>query len=464
MRVLVLIHRYLGLFVSIFVLLWCLSGFVMMYVQYPEYSHSEQLGDLDPLDFNDCCVLPDDWSDDFSFTSAEIDSFLGKPVLRIVAGHESWSIDLLSGKTIGKIDAAVASSVVERRGSGPVEYKGMVERDQWTVAGGYDKHRPLHHFALQNDVDTEWYISGTTGQLVLETTGRERFWNWFGAVIHWLYPTELRRHVNAWSQTVIWLSVGASFLTLTGLYVGIARYRQGRRSPYRGWFLWHHYSGLLFGLFTLTWVVSGLLSMTPFGAFSGRDISVERENIRGGEQNFGRLASSLAGLDWNQIEPGAVQLTGSMFAGEFAWIAWNPDGGAARIGTALSIDQLTVRAAHVRPHMEIESLGLINQADAYYYSHHDSRTFPVFRIVYEDGERYYLDAISGELLSALDSSRRWARWLFHGLHRGDFSAWARQRPVWDLFMLFLMGGVTLGAATGTYLAWKRMARPVGLKN
>lgn len=463
MRLLILLHRYVGLFIGIIILLWCLSGFVMMYVQYPEYTRAEQLADLESLDLSDCCLLPKDWSDDFSFAGAEIESFVGKPVLRVSGGRNVWSIDLTTGNTIDAIDENLARAVVGQLAESPFEYRGQIERDQWTVAGGYSIHRPLHHFAIQNHANAEWYISGTTGQLVLETTGRERFWNWFGSVIHWLYPTELRRHVNAWSQTVIWLSIAGTFLTLTGLYVGVVHYLKGSGPPYRGWFLWHHYAGLLFGVFTLTWIVSGLLSMTPFGALSGRDFSVERENIRGGEMNYGRVASSLAQLDRNLIPADAVRLTGSMFAGEFSWIAWNPRDASARLGPALTIDSLMTRAAAARPQIAIRSMGLIDEPDAYYYSHHDVRTFPVLRIIYEDGERLYLDTVSGELVSAVDSSRRWARWLFHGLHRGDFAAWARQRPVWDVFMLLLMAGVTLGAATGATLAWKRMSRWVRLK-
>jgi uncharacterized iron-regulated membrane protein len=458
MRVLILIHRYLGIFISIVVLLWCLSGVVMMYVQYPEYTRPEQLAHLELLDLDSCCDLPGDWPEDFSFTYAEIESFLGNPVLRLASGREIWSIDLSSGKLIGQIDALVARSVAERLARGQAVYKGQKQRDQWTVAGDYDVHRPLHHFALQDDADTEWYVSGTTGQLVLRTTARERFWNRLGAVVHWLYPTQLRRHVLAWSQTVIWLSIAGTFLTLAGLYVGVARYCKGRGSLYRGWLLWHHYAGLVFGLFTLTWMVSGLLSMTPFGALSGREFSVEHENLRGGEQNYGHVVSSLANLDRNLVAPDTVRLTSSMFAGEFAWIAWSKGAVATRVGAALPVDRLKTQATRVRPQIHIRSLGLIDQPDAYYYSHHDIRTFPVLRIVYEDGERFYLDTISGELLGAMDSSRRWARWLFHGLHRGDFAAWARRRPLWDLIMLFLLAGVTLGATTGTFLAGKRMAR------
>jgi len=458
MRLLILLHRYLGMIIGVVIVLWCLSGFVMMYVQYPEYSRAEQLADLEPLEVGSCCVLPEDWSDEFRFLNAQVESYLGSPVLRITSGREFWTIDLTSGQLIESIDETVALSVVERLVEEPVIYRGQLERDQWTVAGGYDAHRPLYHFAVQDEANAEWYVSGTTGQLILGTTGTERFWNWLGSVIHWIYPTELRRNVGAWSQIVIWLSIAGTFLTVTGLYVGIARYRRGKASPYRGWLLWHHYLGLVFGLFTLTWMVSGLLSMTPYGALAGRDFSPERENIRGGELTFGRVTSKLVLLDQDLIPAGTVRLTSSMFAGHFAWIAWNASGNSARLGPALTNAHLLTHAVAVRPQVAIQSQSLIDEPDAYYYSHHDARSFPVFRIQYEDGDRLYLDAVSGDLISAVDSGRRWSRWLFHALHRGDFAEWARQRPTWDIFMFVLMAGVTLGSFTGAYLGLKRMTR------
>ena len=47
-------------------------------------------------------------------------------------------------------------------------------------------------------------------------------------------------------------------------------------------------------------------------------------------------------------------------------------------------------------------------------------------------------------------------WLFEGLHRMDFAASLRARPVWDIAMIVLMlGGLAVGA-TGVYLAIRRI--------
>ena len=79
---------------------------------------------------------------------------------------------------------------------------------------------------------------------------------------------------------------------------------------------------------------------------------------------------------------------------------------------------------------------------------------------YADGERFYLDSVTGELSYAVDRDRQWLRWVFHALHRGDFSALVRTRPIWDLMMWPLMLGVTIGAITGTWIGFKRLVRDV----
>lgn len=48
------------------------------------------------------------------------------------------------------------------------------------------------------------------------------------------------------------------------------------------------------------------------------------------------------------------------------------------------------------------------------------------------------------------------RWWFSALHRGDFAAVVRARPVWDVVVLVLLLGVTVNAVTGTLLGPRRL--------
>ena len=150
-----------------------------------------------------------------------------------------------------------------------VYYRGQIERDQWTVPGGLHPYRPLHHLRLNDDAGTELYLSDRTGAIVRDTTRRERVWNWCGAVLHWVYFTELRQDPALWRQVVLWLSGVGIVSVLTGMVVGIARwrprgrYRHGKTSPYHGMLRWHHMLGLAAAVPLLTWIVSGWLSLEP---------------------------------------------------------------------------------------------------------------------------------------------------------------------------------------------------------
>ncbi len=469
-RVLFLAHRYLGIALGLLVSLWCLSGIVMMYVQYPDLDDEERLGGLESLDLTNCCRLPVDFSN-IPLDRFRVEMLAGRPVLRLLEERYQYVIDLASGDYLPAFyedDArSIARSVVRELGlDGQPEFLGAIEQDQWTISG-YDSHLPLLHFSAQDSAGTELYVSSTTGEVVQMTTFKERFWNWLGSVVHWIYPTIIRQHPYAWLQTIIWLSVISLFLTVIGVYIGIRQFktrRSGRKSPYRGWGLWHHYAGLIFGFFTLTWLISGLFSVNPWGTFDGRSFVAESQRLRGGELDFETTGRFIASLPSDNLPGSIVRLEGSVLDGALYLVASTKQGQRTRINLDSLAPEPLAEAffagagSRLRPDTAIQEAGWMSEGDAYYFSHHQVRHFPVYRIRYTDGERLYLDSVSGELAYAVDRPRQWSRWAFLALHRGDFSQLVRSRPIWDLLMLTLMLGVTVGAITGTWLGLQRLIR------
>ncbi|HSG65550.1 MAG TPA: hypothetical protein VLD39_11140, partial [Gammaproteobacteria bacterium] len=207
-RLLFLVHRYLGIALCLVVVAWCVSGLVMMYVQYPEVTEAETAQGLAPLRLADCCVWPEDFSD------VELDRFSvemlgGAPVARLVSGWGEYTLDLSGGRYLDGFDRdqaqRFATDTVREFGLGiSARFVGPVERDQWTVTAAFDAHRPLYLFAADDPRGTELYVSSYTGSVVQMTTAFERIGNWAGSVVHWFYPTVIRQHVVAWSQTIIW--------------------------------------------------------------------------------------------------------------------------------------------------------------------------------------------------------------------------------------------------------------------
>ena len=478
-RLLFLLHRYLGIVAGLVMLIWTLSGIIMMYQEYPELTPDQQLALLNPLTTATCCVLPDsNLLRTEQFADARIEMLLDNPVLRL-SSHDRGLLlyDLTDGKRIDLISENLAQTIADhfvsdRYSTSSPQLLGLINNDQWTVYGAYNPLRPLFKFAVDDAAGTQFYISSTTGEIIQITTTSQRVWGYLGAVIHWLYPTILRQHTALWTQVVIWLTILGIFLTATGLYIGIRQYRQrdnGRKSPYRGMALYHHYAGLIFGVLTLSWVGSGLLSMNPWGTLEGEGAGAEVQ----------RLTQRL--LQWSDITA-VISTIGSypttttarleieVLQGNAQVIAHTTTGTATRLDATslspapLTMNELAALAAKLRPDHQIQSQTLLTESDAYYYDHHITLEFPIYRVVIDDEQlrHYYLSPVSGQLLRKVDSELRLYRWLFYGLHRGDFSVFLRSRPVWDLFMLAFLCGVTLVCGTGSYMAIRRVRRDLAL--
>jgi hypothetical protein len=170
-----------------------------------------------------------------------------------------------------------------------------------------------------------------------------------------------------------------------------------------------------------------------------------------------RFSGAQPGEDIARIETQVVD-------GQRFLVAWDQSGQRHRLNNELreifpfKQNAITSAAQTLRPGIGVVEEGWIEQDDAYYYDHHEKQTFPVYRIIFSDGERFYLDRLTGELVYAVDTNSRWYRWIHYGLHRGDFARVIRARPVWDFMMLLLMSGVTVGALTGTWIGLRRLRR------
>ncbi len=473
-RTMVIVHRYLGIAVGVLMLIWFASGIVMMYVGFPRFTEQERASTLSPIPWQACCRVGDGLiPDDQQFYRIQIENILGVPVLRLRRPPRPDAvIDLAQGVGVRGFDIgdarAIALDAVRRTAArATVVSAATIDEDQWTV-GRYRRDRPLHRFTFDDPERSTIYVSSTSGQIVLHTTSVQRFWNWLGAIPHWFYFTALRSDGPLWSETVIWASILGTFLTVLGLYLGIAQFRRGKDgklSPYRGLFYWHHLSGLVFGIFTLTFVVSGLVSMNPWGFLESRGGGGEIGRLEGPLPRWGEVRASLAAIEARSIN--AVSLTTAPLAGHLFWLATDSEGTATRldsVGNAapLSESELAQAAERIAGENGIAAQGMLHDEDAYYFSHHDQVVLPVYRIIANDADktRYYLNPTSGALLRRADSDARWHRWLFAGLHRVDFTAWLRARPVWDAILITLMLGGLAASATGIYLAVRRIRSDV----
>ncbi len=475
-RLTFLLHRWLGAALGLLMLTWCLSGIVMMYVPYPALQETDRVQGLTPIDWSKCCTVDSLLIGDEAMISRMSVEMLGaRPVLRVQLGPVKDMIDLQTGRELGEVPAADSQAVAIAYGQAigakaPPNLLANVHNDQWSVYGGFDDDRPLSRFALNDSAGTQIYVSAASGKAVQKTTATERFWNWFGAIPHWLYFVELRQNPYVWTQVIVYSSALGCFLAMLGLYIGIRQWlragRANRASPYKGFMFWHHVPGLIFGIFTLTFVASGLFSMNPWGLFENGSAREQRDRLTGGPMSGLLVLASLSTLPSAGLPPGIVSVAAAPLGKSLFLVTTDAAGHRVRLdptGNPQTVrdDEWQFIADATSGHKNTPKPELITAEDTYYFSHHREQVqLPAYRLIL-GANRYYFDPVSGQLLMMIDAGGEQYRWMHQAMHRLDFSPLMRSRPIWDIVMLILMAGVTFVCATGAYIGVRFLiGRPV----
>ena len=476
-RYLVMLHRYIGLVFSFIILLWCISGFVMMFIQYPSLSSQEHDTYLDRLILESCCKLPALSSiNPTRFDSFTIRQKPNGPQLILSADNQHFYFDATTGKpqikSTPETRLAYANQIASVLGLSEAQSVATVNIDQWSVLPSVAIHAPFEIFKINDLQSSHLYISRQTGELIQQVSLNERTWGWIGAVVHWIYPTMLRQNTELWVQLIIWLSITALFMVIFGITVGITRLRhkgEWRSSPYGGRYLWHHYTSLATGILMLTWLFSGLMSMYPWGLMEGRSFANERQNLTAPgfslNQQFSSVLQNISTLD---LSDNIIELKGVMIAGHLNIFSKSSNRNIKLI-KRIKINNTDIEnfptvnelAKIMRPEVETLSIDSLQEGDYYYYNHHDKRVFPVYRIIYQDGDRIYLNSQTYEVEAVFDDGRKTARWLYLGLHRGDFFARLNTTPYWYLIWGGLLLLLTSAVLIGCWLAinrWKKIIR------
>lgn len=464
-RVFVYTHRWLGIALGLLFAAWFVSGVVMMYAGMPRLAPAERLARLVPLDFRTAAITPADAAESVEGAADGIRLGMlgGRPVYRLRAGAAPATVYADDGRRAGPVSADLALAEARRfapERAATARYGAHVTApDQWTLE--ISRQLPMHRIDLGDAEDTRLYVTESTGEVVLKTTAASRRWAYPGAILHWIYLTPIRRHGPLWAQFIIWTSVAGTIMAVTGLVWGLWRYsprrayrlkREPSHSPYAGWMWWHHYAGIAFGLFTVTWIFSGLLSMDPWdwhpstaptaaqrGAFTGGPVSV-------GDVGTSDLQRALAGVDGAR-EAAIVQFRGQRWlATDRGTMPLDHAAGTTHIGRAAIAE--AARAAV--PDARVVEIAELDAYDAYYYDRGGELPLPAVRIRYDDPQRtwLYVDPARGTILRKEERLTRLNRWLYHGLHSLDFPFLYYRRPLWDIVVIALsVGGFALSVTT-----------------
>lgn len=486
-RHLFLVHRWLGIVLGLFMVMWFASGIVMMYVGYPKLTVAERVAALPALDLP--AGTPGPGGAIIAAGKAEppqsvrLTSIGGEAYYVLTWKEGVAAVHAASGRPLGAVEGAqaMASARAFIPGARAV-YDALVEEDAWTHSRALDPHRPLHRVAMDDARGMVLYVSGRTGEVVRDASRIERSWNWAGAWIHWLYPFRgnlLDRH---WHDMVVWISIAATLLAATGVTIGVMRwrfrgaYRSGSRSPYRTTFArWHHVGGMLFGCLALTWIFSGLMSMNPWKLFSSAAPALHEEAMAGAPLSAAHLSADVAEPIRRFRAAGFAprELEWTVFDGR-GWVVARNAGGRTRIAPIsgdmppremLDLDALAAAGARLLPGARVVARTDLRDWDAYHYTRaphtmtgHVEKRLPVVRLEFDDPYRtwVHLDPYTGRVAARLDTRQRVKRWLFAFLHSWDWDPLLAHRPAWDALLIGLSAGGLAIAGTGVTMGWRRL--------
>lgn len=498
------LHRWLGLGGSLLFVAWFVSGFAMMYVQMPSLQSSELWWRAAPALETSGVAATEVLSPAEVLARANVAGPLRRLSLDARSGVPAWRLELADGSVLmhdARDGAALGPVTVEnaaecaqawlRRAEAAsasrmaaaadrLRFEGTFDVDQWTLGGAFAAHRPFYRFAVDDSAGTEIYVAQRTSRVVQQTTRKERLLATLGPVVHWIYPTALRRHAAAWNRLVVWLSALGVLVAASGLVTGIwasvrARRQSSSLSTYgAGWLRWHHLFGLVFGLFTFTWVLSGLLSMSPFDwqGSTSPSADLRRQFAGSGNRWADFVKTPAAAIEELGKELELKELEARFVGARPYWIGYESggrslalpaDGPPTRVTSELDTGVLHELARGAFGDADLVEWQRLEDYDGLYTSKRTfqgGRRLPVYRARFDDAERtvLYVDPQRGAPVAVFDRRARLDRVLYRGLHSWDLWDFHNRRPWWDFVVgLALLGG-TLSSITGVVLTVRWLKR------
>lgn len=471
----------------------------------PKLTPAMQIDAAEPLQLDQVRVSPGALvaQTGYSPLEASLRTVLGRPVYELrTPGFPLERYYADTGETIDTLSEAqsrrLASEFLGQPQTALTLEGEILSPDQWTLTES--RAMPMYKYRVNDADDTEIYVSPGQARVVVATTDGTRLLSWLGTIPHWLYYEELRLNQPVWYQIMVWAAGIGTILALLGLTLGVVQFRKNvrpfqlsRAIPYRGGIRWHYIFGIVFGITTLTWVFSGLVSMEPFAWTSSRGVDVDPQVFDGGELD-------LAAFPALNTPPVAARLPQDTKQLDFVWkqgrphllvshVAPRPDvdakrdrlhqpyniNGQSQAATVLldattlevreSFDQqlLVSQLAQSVSEGQVSDVALLDDYDDYYYSRQGELPLPVLRVKFDDPMQswIYVDPHRAELLSLIHKNSRVERWLYNGLHSLDFAFWYHKRPLWDIGVLILLTGGFISSLLGLYFGLRRLKHDLG---
>ena len=481
------IHRVMGTLLCVFFLMWFLTGIVMLYHRFPRLYDSDRVEHLEALGASDSLPTIASLSERVggkAVRSLRMERYLGQTYFRLQTRDSLYILPANATEAIHDIrEPDYINKVVNTWCQSPIlRVDTLRELDQWIPFGSMKADLPVYRYFFDDAEHHQLYQSSVTGAVLQFTTRSERIWAWLGAIPHWIYFYQLRQDAELWSDVVIWLSGAGCIMVILGIWMGIVRWRQHRKhgksgvTPYKKkWYRWHHVAGLVFGLFALTFVFSGMMSMMELPSW------ITHSHLQGNPSRYMQAAAPQPAdymLDYRKVVeayPEAQLLQWSHLREHPYYVVTTPDdvyyvdGYGSKV-TPLNIGkdefQSYVRGFYLTDsttmniHIDLQ-VEKLNHFETYYRARSTIETdklLPVWKITANDRDHsvFYANPRNGSV-RYVDRSSRLNYWAYTALHRMRIGFLNSHTDLRKTFIWVLMIGGAAFSVTGIVLGlnWLR---------
>ena len=463
-------------------LAWFISGIVLIFEGFPHASSKERFEHLSTFSESQLTNLlapSKDWKG-----KVDLEIVDGKPVYRLYTGRKAQQVyDATNLAVITKFSKEYARNLSESFLNSKVkEIKYITDVDQWIPWAYYKPLLPIYKCYMSDEKHIVLYVSEKTGSIVQQTNRANRWAARCGAIPHWIYFKNIRTQKGLWVNLVIVLSAIGILVSISGIIAGFIRLvkRKGF-TPYKKFdYKWHHITGLFFGLFVFTFILSGFFSLAKVPDWM---VFVEKKENKE--------------IEWNQKLDLSIHPTNTPLK---IWDSLTQKDGVRKISwktihntphyfvyyTNHQIPEVYVcKEGAIEPQTsyeisEIEEIARRNcsntafevsvqeKYDNYYRSsamYHLPE--PAYKIEFQDSANtwLYINPSTGEEVKRYNKNTRLRRWLYQGLHKFNIQFLVKEADWFRKLLLVLLslGGIAV-CLTGVWISKKWLKRTINKTN
>ena len=203
-------HIWLGWIVGIPVLLWTVSGVIMVWKPIEEVRGTELIRDLPPMRFDAPVIPPAVAGVPMKSLSLEQRAAGPRWVVRLPDGHTRLA-NPLSGALLPPVSALDAAQEVTARYTGEAKVRSVTK----TAAGAppLELRRPIAAWQVTMDDGTHFYVDAGSGEILAKRTRWWRFYDFMWG-LHIMDPQTREDTHNPW---VIGFGIAALVTTILAL-------------------------------------------------------------------------------------------------------------------------------------------------------------------------------------------------------------------------------------------------------